>query len=248
MIGQELSGKVAVVTGAGRGQGLCEAQLLAEAGATVILGDVDEEAGRKAEQAVPGSRFVRLDVSSEGDWKEAARIVAEEFGGIDILVNNAGVLRYGTIAETPLCEIHAVQAVNLDGPYLGMQTMLPLFRNGGGSIINISSISALMGRPSQIAYLLSKWGLRGLSRAAALEFASLRVRVNAIFPGLVATDMSEGRYGADGVAAMGGNLPVGRAGVPADIGALVVYLASDRSGFINGAEFVCDGGFTAGMR
>lgn len=245
---QELSGKVALVTGAGRGQGYCEAEALAARGATVVIGEIDEEWGRRASDAIANSRFVSVDVASEKSWDEAVRIMSQEYGRIDILVNNAGVFDYGTIEETPLHEIHRIQSVNLDGPYLAMQKMLPLFGANGGSIINISSVSALMGRPAQTAYLVSKWGLRGLGRAAALEFAPRRIRVNTVFPGLIDTAMSRGCYGAKGVQVMGRDLPVGRAGTPSDIAFLVAFLASDRSSFINGTELVCDGGFTAGFQ
>jgi 3alpha(or 20beta)-hydroxysteroid dehydrogenase len=248
MTNQDLAGRIVLVTGAGRGQGLCEARVLAEQGATVLLGEVDEEAGRRAASGIPHSRFVVLDVTSEASWDRTVRTIADEFGHLDVLVNNAGILRYGTIETTPLDEVRRIRAVNLDGPYLGIQKLAPLFGERGGSIINIASISGLMGRPDQAAYLLSKWGLRGLGRAAALELAPRRIRVNTIFPGLIATEMSEGRYGVEGVQSMGRDLPVGRAGAPSDIASLVLFLASDRSSFITGAELVCDGGFTAGMQ
>jgi NAD(P)-dependent dehydrogenase (short-subunit alcohol dehydrogenase family) len=213
----------------------------------VVLGDVDIEAGEAAAAEIAGAQFVRLDVSSEASWREAAEAIARTHKRVDILINNAAILFYGSIAETPVAELQRMMAVNLEGTWLGIQAMLPLFGEDGGAIVNIASIAGLMGRPDQAAYLTSKWALRGLGRAASLELAPRRIRVNTIFPGLIATEMSEGRYGADGVAAMGAALPAGRAGTPDDIADMVLFLASPRSGFITGAEFVCDGGATAGM-
>jgi 3alpha(or 20beta)-hydroxysteroid dehydrogenase len=156
------------------------------------------------------------------------------------------LLSYGTIEDTSLDTLRQMNAVNVEGMFLGMKHMLECFREGG-SIINIASVAGMMGRAGQIAYLMGKWAIRGLGKAAAREFSGRSVRVNTILPGLIATPMSEGHYGIEEVARMGAALPIGRAGRPADIADMVLFLASPRSGFITGAEFVCDGGGTAGM-
>ena len=243
----DLSGKVVLITGGGRGQGAHEAALMAAHGARVILADVDDEAGTARAAAIPGAAYLHLDIASPANWEKIVRQIRETHGRLDVLVNNAAILAYGSIEETPLEDLRRLLSVNLEGAFLGMQKTLDLFPAEGGSIINICSISGAMGRPGQIGYLLSKWALRGLSKAAALEFAPRRIRVNTILPGLIATPMSEGRYGEDGVAAMGKTSPIGRAGTPDDIGQMVLFLASDRSSFCNGTELICDGGVTAGM-
>jgi 3alpha(or 20beta)-hydroxysteroid dehydrogenase len=138
--------------------------------------------------------------------------------------------------------------VNLGGTHLGMQKALPLMKAKGGTIVNVSSISGLLGRPNQPAYLASKWAVRGLTRAAAMEFAPYGVRVNAIVPGLIATEMTLRAHGEARINRRGRALPVGRPGTPSDIAELLLFLASPASAFCNGAEFVCDGGETTAMR
>ena len=244
----ELEGKVALVTGGAQGQGAEESRALAAEGAKVLIADTDQERGRLVATSLPGASFIRLDVSNADDWKRAAETVRERFGHLDILVNNAAVSHFGTIAAIPLDAFMKVLQINLGGTLLGMQAMAPLMAGRAGSIVNVSSISGLTGRPDQPAYLASKWAVRGLTRAAAMEFADRGIRVNCIVPGLIATEMALKAHGAARIAERGAALPGGRAGTPSDIANLLLFLASPMSGFCTGAEFICDGGETTRQR
>lgn len=244
----EMDGKVVFVTGGARGQGAAEARLFAEHGAKVVIADiVDGEAEALAKQ-LPDALALHLDVSREADWQQAVATATDRFGRIDVLINNAAIVHYGLIESMPADEFMHVMAINTAGTFLGMKTTLPALAAQRGVIVNVSSISALTGRVNHAAYLASKWAVRGLSKAAALEFAPHGVRVNTIIPGLIATEMSRVAHGESALAKRGAALPVGRTGQPDDIAWLALYLASPRSGFCTGAEFVCDGGETAGMR
>ena len=244
---KQLEGKVAFVTGAARGQGAIEAALLAAEGARVILADVRDDEGRATAQAIPGAHYVHLDVSSEQGWRTALDTAVGPSGRLDILVNNAGILHISTLEETSLEDFQKVLSINLAGVFLGMKQALPHMKQNGGSIVNIASIAGLTGRRTLAAYGASKWGIRGLTKTAALEFAPYRIRVNAVLPGLIDTPMIHDIYGADKIAQRGGASPVGRAGSSEDIAKLVLFLASDASAFCNGADFVADGGETVGM-
>lgn len=236
------------MTGASQGQGAEEARLLAAQGARVFLADVCVEAGEALAGALPGAEFLKLDVASREDWEAAVQRIVNRYDRLDILVNNAAITHFGSIEATPLEEVMKVLAINLGGTYLGMQKALPAMKGKGGAIVNISSISGLVGRVEQSAYLASKWAVRGLTRAAALEFAPYGIRVNTIIPGLIATEMTLRAHGEARINSRGANLPVGRPGRPADIAHLLLFLVSPASAFCNGAEFICDGGETTGMR
>lgn len=244
----ELEGKVALVTGASQGQGAEEARLLAAQGASVFVADISVEAGEVLAATLPRAEFIKLDVACADDWDSAVAQIASRHAGIDILVNNAAVTHFGPIESTSVEELMKVIAINLGGTYLGMQKALPAMKARGGVIVNISSISGLVGRVDQSAYLASKWAVRGLTRAAALEFAPYGIRVNTIVPGLIATEMTLRAHGKARIDSRGASLPVGRAGQPVDIANLLLLLVSPASAFCNGAEFVCDGGETAAMR
>lgn len=243
----DLKGKTAIVTGGARGQGEAEATLLARKGASVIIADVLADEGRSLADALQGeglqARFIYLDVCDPTSWAGAIDIVKEWSGRLDILVNNAGIINRSTIASTDLTAWNRVLQVNLTGAFLGIQAAYQLMaESGGGSIINISSNSGFSGHYDP-AYTASKWGLRGLTRSAAMELVSKGIRVNAICPGLVVTGLNASSPHLEPMIEM---TPMKRSGKPEEIAELVLFLASEASSFMTGEDFVIDGGFTAG--
>ncbi|MDO5604872.1 MAG: SDR family oxidoreductase [Paracoccus sp. (in: a-proteobacteria)] len=240
----DLSGRAALVTGGARGQGAAEARLLAECGARVMICDILEEEGTALAAGLgPAARFHRLDVTSADDWAACAQAMHDWTGRADILVNNAGIINRTLIAGTEPAAWRRLLDINLTGAFLGIRTLAPIMAaGGGGSMINISSNSAFSGH-SDPAYTASKWGLRGLTKSAAMEFAGDKIRVNAVCPGLIVTDLN--RDSAH-LAPMIGLTPLARAGEAEEVAQLVLYLSSDASRFVTGEEFVIDGGFTAG--
>ncbi len=231
-------GKVALVTGAARGQGAAEARRLAAEGATVLACDVHDEA-----DVDDGVIYRRLDVTSAADWADACAAIRAEFGGLHVLVNNAGIGMQESV-QTVTPEVwDAVMAVNLTGALLGMQACAPVMRDsGGGSIVNTASAAAFYGFALP-AYNASKWALRGLTKTAALEYVTWNVRVNAVHPGLVLSPM------ADGASEMTEKIrlatPMRRGAGLDEIAAMVAFLASDESSFVTGSDFVIDGGLLA---
>jgi 3alpha(or 20beta)-hydroxysteroid dehydrogenase len=227
-----LDGKVAIVTGAARGQGAEEAARFADEGAHVIATDV-----------LDGEGIVRLDVTSAASWHDVVAAAVEQHGRVDVLVNNAGVHAAAPVHEMPEDEFRRVADVNLIGPFLGIQAVVPHMPRGG-SIVNVSSLNGLAAQAGTAAYTASKFGLRGLTKAAALDLGPLGIRVNAILPGVIRTPMVayvvESRE--DQLAA---GLPLGRIGEPADIAAAAVFLASDEAAWITGTDLTVDGGHTA---
>lgn len=247
MTGHDLDGKLAVITGGARGQGEAEARLLARSGAAVIIADVLEAEGAALAEALAAeglsARFVRLDVTREASWAETVALARDWRGRLDILVNNAGIINRKTVAGMPLADWENVLKVNLTGAFLGIQAVHSLMaETGGGAIVNISSNSAFSGHYDP-AYTASKWGLRGLTRSAAMELVGQGIRVNAICPGLVVTGLNAT---SPHLKPMIGITPMGRSGTPEEVAELVLFLVSDRSSFITGEDFVIDGGFTAG--
>jgi len=242
-----LDGKVALITGAARGQGEAEARLLAEEGAAVVLADVLDDEGRAAAASIgEEAAYVHLDVRDPSSWQETAAFVVDRFGRLTTLVNNAGILRHGSVLTTEPDEYRAVIEVNQVGCYLGMHTMAPLLiEAGGGSIINIASTAALTGLGNMLAYTASKWAIRGMTKVAAVELARQGVRVNAVMPGSVRTPMVDGSPG--GPDAMAAFVPLGRIAEPEDIARVVLFLASDDSSYCTGHEIVADGGMLAGF-
>lgn len=242
-----MEGKVVVVTGGARGQGEAESRLMARSGAAVLIADVLESEGLAlaAELSADGfeARFVRHDVTSPESWAAIVADVKAWRGRLDALVNNAGIINRSTVGTTSLADWDKVLKVNLTGAFLGIQAVTEaMTENGGGSIVNISSNSAFSGHYDP-AYTASKWGLRGLTRTAAMELASRKIRINAVCPGLVVTGLNAG---SPHLKPMIGMTPLGRSGTPEEIAELVLFLASDKSSFITGEDFVIDGGFTAG--
>ncbi|WP_407549150.1 glucose 1-dehydrogenase [Streptomyces sp. Pv4-95] len=242
-----LEGKTAVITGAARGQGAEAARLFARLGARVLLGDVRDGLGREVAAGI-GERahYVHLDVTDAAQWAAAVDTACERFGRLDILVNNAGVFRSVPLHEEDPEAFEATLRVNLVGPFLGMRAVrTPMIRAGGGAIVNVSSIAGLTGIARTGGYGASKWGLRGLTKVAALELGEHGIRVNSVHPGIIDTPMVEGIAPPAGA----GNHPavaLRRIGLPQDVAGLVAFLASDAAGFLTGAEIAVDGGSTAG--
>ncbi len=245
--GGALEGVTAIVTGAARGQGAAEAWALATAGASVVLGDILDEAGQQVADDIGASaRYCHLDVTSEQDWADAVALAESTFGPVGILVNNAGILRHGPIQRTSVEEFALTMEVNLTGTYLGMRAVIDSMQEaGGGSIINISSVGGMLGTPGAVAYVTSKWAVRGLTKAAASDLARFGIRVNSVHPGAIQTDMiADGGFEAEAFIERNKNrMPIRRMGVPEDVAGAVVFLASPSSSYVTGAELTVDGGW-----
>jgi 3alpha(or 20beta)-hydroxysteroid dehydrogenase len=244
-----LDGRVALVTGAARGQGAAEARLFAAEGATVVVADVLDELGAGvAEELGAGASYLHLDVRHEAQWRAAIDSCEQSAGPLDILVNNAAVFRPGSLEETTPEAYLDVIAVNQLGCFLGMRAAVPSMRKaGGGAIVNVSSTGGLIGIPGNIAYNSSKWAVRGLTKAAALELAPT-IRVNSLHPGPVDTPMIHevGLSLEDFARRWQPLVPLGRAAAPDEIARVALFLACDDSSFMTGSEVVVDGGRTAG--
>jgi 3alpha(or 20beta)-hydroxysteroid dehydrogenase len=245
-----LNGKVALITGAARGQGAAEARLFAQRGAKVMLCDIlDSEGQAVAAEIGPNAAYLRLDVTSEASWQAAVKAAVAKFGKLNVLVNNAGIVKVTALADCPLEEYMQVIQVNQIGVFLGMKTVAPAMKQaGGGSIVNISSIDGLIGMTGGTAYCASKFAVRGMTKVAALELGKDRIRVNSIHPGGILTPMITGA-GLDAQTAgeIFGRVPLQRIGQPEEIATLAAYLASDDASYSTGSEFIADGGLTAGF-
>lgn len=241
-----LAGKVAIITGASRGQGEAEARLFAREGAKVVLADLlDAEGEAVAAEIGKAARYVHLDVSKESDWHDAVA-VAVELGPLNVVVNNAAILRFTTIADTTLEEYLEVIMVNQVGTFLGMRSAIgPMTAAGGGSIINISSIDGIGSKNSLVAYSSSKGAIRSMTKTAALELGQFGIRVNSVHPGGVFTPMN-GDLSKEMLDAAHTQLPLRRAAMPEEIATMVLFLASDEASYCTGGEFVVDGGWLAG--
>jgi 3alpha(or 20beta)-hydroxysteroid dehydrogenase len=244
---KRLEGKIALVTGACGGIGTFIARRFAEEGATLALCDIaaerlEEDAARINESG--GSAIAtHLDVSSEKSWQEAVHSIVGLLGRIDILVNNAGVNDRATIMSTNVKNWERTISINLMGPLLGMRAVAPVMRlSSGGSIVNICSLASHHGEVFA-AYGASKWGLRGLTKIAAMEFADWQIRVNSVSPAVVETELNAGQPYLRPMAQL---TPMGRNGTGSEIASAVLFLASDEASFITGEDLAADGGFTAG--
>jgi 3alpha(or 20beta)-hydroxysteroid dehydrogenase len=246
-----IEGRIALVSGAAQGIGEAVARRFAREGASVLVTDVLDAAGQKVAAGLgAAAQYLHLDVTRPEQWDEAVGFALREFGRIDVLVNNAGI---GTppaaLARVPLEEHRRIQDVNAEGVLLGMRAVVgPMAEGGGGSIVNISSIDGIVGVAGLTSYVASKFAVRGMTKSAALELGRKGIRVNSIHPGFIDTPMM--RAAGDELGASIRKLldeqPIPRLGTPDEIAALALFLASDESSYCTGAEFVIDGGHTAG--
>jgi 3alpha(or 20beta)-hydroxysteroid dehydrogenase len=244
-----LDGKAALITGAARGQGEAEARAFVAEGASVVIGDILDAPGEAvAAELGAQAAYAHLDVTDEGDWTAAVRATRDRFGALDVLLNNAGVLRFGAIRDTSLDDYMRIINVNQVGVFLGMRAVIPVMsEQHRGSIINVSSTEGMAGLAGLVAYSSAKWAVRGLSKVGAMELGVEGIRVNTIVPGGVETPLVKSAGIDMDISDWFKQLPLGRIGRPDEIAQLAVFLASDESSYCTGAEFVADGGLTAGF-
>jgi 3alpha(or 20beta)-hydroxysteroid dehydrogenase len=239
-----LKNKTILISGGARGQGAAEARLCVAEGAQVVIGDVLEAEGRQLAGELGGAaRFVYQDVTQEKDWDAAIR-VAGELGGLHGLINNAGIYQPRRLMETETELFERHMRINQLGCFLGMKCVVPpMQRAGGGSIVNISSVAGLRGSPGAIAYSATKWALRGMTKAAAIDLAPAKIRVNSVHPGPIDTEMLKVRTPEQNERRLQ-LVPMKRMGTADEVAQLVLFLLSDESAYITGAEIAIDGGAT----
>ncbi len=252
-----VEGKTALITGAAQGLGAAAAERLALEGASVLLTDIDTDgvnatAARIAERCPGRALGLHHDVTDEADWQSALERVKEQFGGLNILVNNAGIGALGSVEDETLENWRRVHAIDLDAVFIGCKLAIPLMaESGGGSIVNISSISGIIAGHNLAAYNSAKAAVRHLSKSIALHCARSRngIRCNSVHPSFVDTPILDGLAGSAGrdaaVAKLERQIPLGRIGKPEEIAYAVLYLASDESAFTTGTELIIDGGISA---
>ena len=238
-----VEGKVALISGGARNIGGASARMLVAEGAKVVIGDLlDDEGAALAEELCQefgegAARYVHLDVTRDEDWRSAVELTVSELGRLDVLFNNAGIFNGGPLQRYKQELWQQMLDVNLTGAFLGMRAAADaIIAAGGGSIINTSSIEGLRGTPWAHGYVASKWGLRGLTKSAAMELAPHGIRVNSLHPGRISTPATD-QMPEDLIP-----IPLGRPGLPEEVATFVVFLASDESSFATGTEFVVDGG------
>ena len=246
-----VAGKVALISGGSGGIGAATAELLAKEGAAVVIADLLEKEGRLVATSINESGgqglFIKLDVTNEASWGSAVDAAVSNFGKLDILVNNAGVSHRAGLEDTTSDAWDKVIDVNVKGVFLGTKAVIPAMRAaGGGSIINISSIYGLVGSVTSTAYHASKGAVRIFNKSTAIQYASENIRANSVHPGFVDSPMTRAHHDNPNIhQERVSKMPLGRMGEPEDIAAGILYLASDESSFVTGAELVIDGGMTA---
>jgi 3alpha(or 20beta)-hydroxysteroid dehydrogenase len=242
-----LAGKVAIVTGGAQGQGAAIARAFVAEGAKVTVADIADEPGKQlADELGAEAIFVNHDVSDEESWRAVVAETTSTFGPVTALVNNAGVLQFAELATMAAADFERLFRINVMGCFLGMKTVAPVMAEaGGGSIMNCSSVEGLGGMPTLVAYTGTKFAIRGMTKAAAMELGPQGIRVNSVHPGMVDTAMTRGYAGKEGMKWAAKRVALKRVGTPDDIAPMYVFLASDESSFSTGAEFVADGGATA---
>ena len=243
-MGGRLDGKVAIVTGAARGQGEAEARLFAAEGAKVVATDVlTDDLQAVVDDLGDAGLALTHDVTQADEWTAVVDATVEAFGGVDVLVNNAGIHWIRLLVDEDPAELERLLRVNLVGPYVGMQAVVPaMTERGGGAIVNISSVAGMQGAWGHSAYGASKWGLRGLTKTAAIELGQVGIRVNSVHPGPIDTAMLP--VAPDD--RMFESQAIPRAGTADEVAAAVLYLASDDARYVTGAEIAVDGGLVAG--
>jgi 3alpha(or 20beta)-hydroxysteroid dehydrogenase len=235
----KLDGKVALITGGARGIGAEDARVLAAEGAKIVVCDLLDEEGEALAKEV-GGVYCHLDVTSEAEWQAAVAFAEKSFGPIDILINNAGVVGFTPLDTCDLEEWNRVININLTGTFLGIRyTTESMKRAGSGVIVNMSSTAGLMGYSQLGAYVASKWGVRGLTKSAALDLAQYKIRVVSVHPGPIETPMTAG------LDVSYSRRPIPRIGQPSEVAAMILFLVADAT-FSTGTEFVLDGGATIG--
>jgi 3alpha(or 20beta)-hydroxysteroid dehydrogenase len=247
-----LAGKVALITGGARGTGAVTARRFVEEGAQVVIADVRDELGQTT-AADLGAVYAHLDITHENEWDDVVAVTAERFGGLHVLVNNAAILLLASLAKTTVEEFERIMRVNALGTFLGIRAAIdPMTAGGGGSIVNVSSIDGVYVAPGTGAYAASKFAVRGLTKTAALELGKFGIRVNAVCPEAGNPEMIRPFIEAMDPAELAKSrplppTPIRRRPEMLDVANTIVFLASDESSFYTGADFVLDGGTTAGM-
>ncbi|GLI27685.1 3-alpha-(or 20-beta)-hydroxysteroid dehydrogenase [Agromyces rhizosphaerae] len=238
-----VSGKVALISGGARGMGASHARLHVAEGAKVVIGDIlDEDGATLAGELGDAARYVHLDVTDYAQWEAAVAAAVEAFGRLDIVVNNAGIANFGPIEEYTLDAWDLILRINLTGVFYGIKAAIPALKeSGAGSIVNVSSTAGLQGYEALPGYNAAKYGVRGLTKNAALDLGRYNIRVNSVHPGVIRTPMTAELETPQS------HVALHRVGEPIELSNLILFLASDESSFSTGAEFVADGGETAGL-
>ena len=237
-------GRVALVTGGSRGMGAATVRRLHSEGASVVVADILDDDGKAlADELGDRVRFIHLDVSSEDQWQDVIAQTEREFGKLDVLVNNAGILKFNALTDIPLEEFRQIIDVNLVGVFLGMKHAIPAMKRAGkGAIVNVSSTEGMAATLFCGAYTASKFGVRGITKAAALEYAADNIRANSVHPGGMDTPMTRAVMDETGRKYVANKVPMKRMGTPEDVAGVIAFLASDDAAYTTGAEVLIDGG------